>query len=102
MGGAGDPSARCAAIESEYASSLAEQIACNPGQGDSCQDRIEVAAGCGCLVFIEPKEPFAIEHLTNVFIDYLDADCENPACPSPCPSGTRGACGSNGLCTGEP
>jgi hypothetical protein len=101
-GGSADASERCAEIEAEYASSFAQQLTCNPGGGEQCQDRIEAAAGCGCLVFIEPKDPFAIEHLTNVFIDYLDADCESSMCPGTCPSGARGTCGSDGLCTSEP
>jgi hypothetical protein len=101
-GGSGDASASCAQIATEYASSFDQQITCNPGAGDQCQDRIEAGPGCDCLVFIEPKDPFAIEHLTNVFIDYLDADCENPMCPGTCPGGTRGICGSDGLCTSGP
>jgi hypothetical protein len=103
--GAGDTSPTCAEIETEYAASFAEQLSCDPGDADQCQDRIEAAAGCDCLVFIEPKDPFAIEHLINVNIDWLDADCENPACPSSCPGGTRGTrgtCGSNGLCAAQP
>jgi hypothetical protein len=101
-GSAGGTSARCAEIEAEYASSFAEHVTCNPGGVDQCQDRIEAAPGCDCLAFIEPKDPFAIEHLTNVFIDYLDADCENAMCPSPCPSGPIGTCGSDGRCTQAP
>jgi hypothetical protein len=101
-GGSADASARCAQIATEYASSFAEQLTCNPGGGDQCQDRIEAAPGCDCLVFIEPKDPFAIEHLTNVFIDYLDADCESPMCPDTCPDAARGTCGSDGRCTSAP
>ena len=100
--GTGGTSPTCAEIETEYATSFAEQLSCDPGDADQCRDRIEAAAGCDCLVFIEPKDPFAIEHLLDVNIDWLDADCENPTCPSPCPSGARGACGSDGLCAAEP
>jgi hypothetical protein len=101
-GSTGGRSTRCAEIEAEYASSFAEHVTCNPAGGDQCQDRIEAAPGCDCLAFIEPKDPFAIERLTNVFIDYLDADCENATCPSPCPSGTLGRCGSDGRCAQAP
>ncbi|HTV21345.1 MAG TPA: hypothetical protein VMG12_21810 [Polyangiaceae bacterium] len=101
-GGAPEPSARCAAIEAEYTSSFTPQLTCQPGAANQCEDRIEAAPGCDCRVFIEPKDPFAIEHLTNVFIEWLDADCENPTCPSTCPNGTRGTCGANGVCTEAP
>lgn len=101
-GAAPDNSARCAAIEAEYTSSFEPQLTCTPGVAGQCQDRIEAAPGCDCRVFIEPKDPFAIEHLTNVFIEWLDADCEDATCPSTCPTGTRGACGSNGACSEAP
>lgn len=101
-GGAADTGARCAEIEAQYASSFAEQLRCDPRVGGQCQDRIEAAPGCDCLAFIEPKDPFAIEHLTNVFIDYLDADCKNPMCPNSCAGGTSGWCGPEGRCASAP
>jgi hypothetical protein len=101
-GGSGGSGVTCAQIAAEYASSFAEQVTCNPGAGNQCQDRIEAAPGCDCRLFIEPKDPFAIEDLLNVYAAWLDANCQDPMCPSSCPSGMNGVCGSNGRCTEAP
>lgn len=97
-GGASSPSAQCAEIEAEYATSLAEQVACNSAAGDQCDSRVEAAPGCDCRVVIEPKDPYAIEHLLNLQADWFDADCENPKCPSDCAEAARGSCAANGEC----
>src|SRR5688572_2875804 len=90
---------RCAEIETEYAIALEEQISCSPNGQNQCGSSAEAAPGCDCQVFIQPKDPFAIEALLNLQFDWFDADCSDPDCPADCSSGSQGTCAANGRCT---
>jgi hypothetical protein len=91
-GGGAGASAVCAMVKSEYAAELEKQLACNPNAGSQCTDRAAAAPGCDCRVFIEPSDPFAIEHLSNVAHGWFDADCSMPTCPAKCSTANAGTC----------
>ncbi len=92
--GSGDAgaSAMCPAIKAEYAAELEKQLGCKPNAASQCTDRVAAGAGCECLVFIEPSDPFAIEHLSNVANGWFDADCSMPTCPAQCTTAAVGTC----------
>lgn len=79
-------------IASEYASELEKQLGCNPSAGSQCTNRVAAAPGCECRVFIQPSDPFAIEHLSNVANGWFDADCSTPTCPENCSTAVAGTC----------
>jgi hypothetical protein len=92
MTGGTAPSATCDHVASDYAAELAQQLACDPQGASQCADRVRAAPGCECRVFIEPADPFAIEHLSNVASGWFDADCSNPICPDQCTTAQTGTC----------
>jgi hypothetical protein len=75
-----------------YAAELAKQLECKPGAASQCTNRAAAAPGCECRVFIQPSDPFAIEHLSNVANDWFDGDCSNPTCPAKCSTAAAGTC----------
>lgn len=82
----------CEGVASEYRVELERQSSCDPNAGQQCTDRAAAAPGCECRVFIEPTDPFAIEHLSNVANGWFDADCSMPRCPAKCSTATAGTC----------
>jgi hypothetical protein len=82
----------CDMVKTEYAAELAKQLECKPGAGSQCANRAAAAPGCECRVFIQPSDPFAIEHLSNVANGWFDADCSNPTCPAKCSTAAAGTC----------
>jgi hypothetical protein len=88
-------SAACAGVASEYRTELERQLSCNPNASQQCTDRAAAAPGCECRVFIEPTDPFAIEHLSNVANGWFDADCSLPSCPAKCSTASAGTCQPN-------
>lgn len=82
----------CENVASDYAAELAQQLQCDPKDPSPCTDRVRAAPGCECRVFIEPADPFAIEHLSNVASGWFDADCSNPVCPEKCSTAQAGTC----------
>ena len=93
-GGSGGTSsaAVCDKVKTEYASELAKQLECKPGAGSQCTNRAAAAPGCECRVFIQPADPFAIEHLSNLANGWFDADCSMPSCPAKCSTAAAGTC----------
>lgn len=79
-------------IASEYASELEKQLGCNPNAGSQCTNKAAAAPGCECRVFIQPSDPFAIEHLSNVANGWFEADCSTPTCPEKCSTAVAGTC----------
>jgi hypothetical protein len=94
VGGSGGTSsaALCDMIKAEYAAELAKQLECKPGAGSQCTNRAAAAPGCECRVFIQPSDPFAIEHLSNVANGWFDEDCSMPSCPAKCSTAAAGTC----------
>jgi hypothetical protein len=82
----------CPMIASEYASELEKQLECNPSAGSQCTNKVALAPGCECRVFIQPSDPFAIEHLSNVANGWFEADCSMPSCPAQCSTAAAGMC----------
>ncbi|HEX2872950.1 MAG TPA: hypothetical protein VHP33_16930 [Polyangiaceae bacterium] len=82
----------CDLVKTEYAAELAKQLECKPGAGSQCANRAAAAPGCECRVFIQPSDPFAIEHLSNVANGWFDADCVDPTCPAKCSTAAAGTC----------
>jgi hypothetical protein len=91
-GGGGSASAACGAVKAEYATELEKQLACNPNAGSQCANKVAAAPGCECRVFMQPSDPFAIEHLSNVANGWFDADCSMPTCPAKCSTAATGTC----------
>lgn len=91
-GGSSSADAECERIANEYATALEKQVACNPDLPGQCADRVPAGAGCECRIFIEPKDPFAIENLFNINDDWFSAACTTRACPDTCPTASRGTC----------
>lgn len=91
-GGGAGMSARCPIIKADYAKELDKQLNCNPSVGSQCDDRVDAAPGCECRVFIQPSDPFAIEHLANVANEWFDEDCTMPSCPATCSNAASGTC----------
>jgi hypothetical protein len=85
-------SAVCDMVKSEYLAELDRQLECTPNASQQCTDRAAAAPGCECRVFIEPTDPFAIEHLSNIANGWFDADCSMPSCPAKCSNATAGTC----------
>ncbi|MDF3071310.1 MAG: hypothetical protein K0R38_6911 [Polyangiaceae bacterium] len=85
-------SSACPTVKADYAGELDKQLLCNPNGSSQCTDRVAAAAGCQCLVFIEPADPFAIEHLLNLENAWFEADCSMPACPAKCSTASAGNC----------
>jgi hypothetical protein len=79
-------------IESEYLAELEKQLACKPGAASQCVNKADAAPGCDCRVFIQPADPFAIEHLSNLVNGWFDADCSMPSCPAKCAAAVAGTC----------
>jgi hypothetical protein len=79
-------------IAEDYAAELEQQLRCDPSGGQQCVNRAAAAPGCECRVFIQPTDPFAIEHLSNVANGWFDADCSAPACPAACSAAAAGTC----------
>jgi hypothetical protein len=79
-------------VKKEYAAELEKQLECKPGAGSQCTNRAAAAPGCECRVFIQPSDPFAIEHLSNVANAWFDEDCSNPSCPAKCSTAAAGTC----------
>jgi hypothetical protein len=79
-------------VQTEYATELDKQLACKPNVAAQCVDRAAAAPGCECRVFIQPGDPFAIEHLSNVASGWFDADCSMASCPAQCSSAAAGTC----------
>jgi hypothetical protein len=88
-------------VQSDYAAELEKQVACNPRLSSmQCAGRVPAAPACGnCRIAIEPKDPFAIENLTNIEDGWFRAGCSMPTCPTPCPSGTRAVCQTDATST---
>lgn len=84
--------ATCQMVKTDYAAELEKQLACKPGAASQCTNRAAAAPGCECRVFIQPSDPFAIEHLSNVGNGWYDADCNMPSCPAKCTSAASGTC----------
>jgi hypothetical protein len=91
-GGGAGTSAACQAVKSEYAAELELQLACNPNAASQCVNKAAAAPGCECRVFIQPADPFAIEHLSNVANGWFDGDCSMPSCPAKCTTAAVGNC----------
>jgi hypothetical protein len=91
-GSAGSNGAACKVVQSEYAVELDKQLLCNPNAGSQCSNRVAAAPGCECRVFIQPSDPFAIEHLSNVANGWFDHDCSMPSCPAKCSTAAVGTC----------
>jgi len=93
-GGSGGSSsaAQCALIKADYAAELEKQLECKPGAGSQCTNRAAAAAGCECRVFIQPSDPFAIEHLLNLDNEWFEEDCSMPSCPAKCSTAAAGTC----------
>jgi hypothetical protein len=91
-GGSAGSSAACQMVKSDYMAELEKQLACNPSAGSQCLSRAVAAPGCECRVFIQPGDPFAIEHLTNVADGWYAADCSMPICPAKCTTASAGNC----------
>jgi hypothetical protein len=93
-GGASGASANatCSTVKSEYAAELEKQLACDPSASSQCTNKVAAAPGCECRVFMQPSDPFAIEHLSNVANGWFDADCSMPACPAKCSTAATGTC----------
>ncbi|MES1182947.1 MAG: hypothetical protein ABUL60_03980, partial [Myxococcales bacterium] len=85
-------SATCSMVKSEYAAELEKQLACNPSAGSQCTNHVPAAPGCECRVFMQPSDPFAIEHLSNVANGWFEADCSMPGCPAKCSTAATGTC----------
>ena len=79
-------------MKAEYESELEKQLACNPNAGSQCANKVAAAPGCECRVFMQPSDPFAIEHLSNVANGWFDADCSMPTCPARCSTAATGTC----------
>jgi hypothetical protein len=92
--GGGSSSATCKQIAMTYATELEKQIVCGGSAGSDCADRQVAAPGCSCRVFIQPKDPFAIEALSNIEQEWFSNDCQNPVCPATCTTATKGTCQS--------
>jgi hypothetical protein len=93
-GGSGgvDTNAVCQMVKSEYAAELDKQLGCNPNAGSQCTNKVAAAPGCECRVFMQPTDPFAIEHLSNVGNGWFEADCSMPSCPAKCTTAAAGTC----------
>lgn len=91
-GSGGSNAAVCQMVKTEYADELEKQLACKPGAGTQCANKVAAAPGCECRVFIQPADPFAIEHLSNVGNGWFDADCSTPSCPAQCSTAAAGTC----------
>lgn len=91
-GGGGSNAAVCQTVKTEYASELEKQLACKPGAASQCTNKVAAAPGCECRVFIQPADPFAIEHLSNVGNGWFDADCSMAVCPAKCSTAVAGTC----------
>ena len=101
-GAAGDAgnSEACRMVQSEYATELATQVACDPTLSRTqCAGRVPAGPGCDCRIAIEPKDPFAIEHLANIEQSWFQAGCSMRTCPMPCPPGTRAVCQTDAMST---
>jgi hypothetical protein len=91
-GGAAN-AAVCTRIKTEYATELQKQVSCDPRLSRTqCGGRVASGAGCGCQVFVEPKDLFAIENLANVQDEWFTANCSDAMCPATCPSAARATC----------
>lgn len=90
-GGASE-SGVCRTVAAEYATELDKQLLCTPGAGQQCTNRAVAAPGCECRIFIQPSNPFAIEHLSNLASGWYDADCSMQSCSNQCTTATAGAC----------
>lgn len=82
----------CQMVKTEYASELDKQLGCKPGAGSQCTNKVAAAPGCECRVFIQPADPFAIEHLSNVGNGWFEADCSMASCPAKCSTAAAGTC----------
>lgn len=91
-GTGGSNAAVCQMVKTEYADELEKQLACKPGSGSQCTNKVAAAPGCECRVFIQPADPFAIEHLSNVGNGWFEADCSMASCPAKCSTATAGTC----------
>jgi hypothetical protein len=91
-GTAGANAAVCQTVKTEYAAELEKQLACKPGAGSQCTNKVAAAPGCECRVFIQPADPFAIEHLSNVGNGWYAADCSMASCPAKCSTAAAGTC----------
>lgn len=85
-------SAICQMVKADYAAELDKQLGCRPNASGQCTDKIAAAPGCECRVFMEPSDPFAIEHLLNLDNGWFDADCSMPSCPAKCTTAAAGTC----------
>ena len=108
-GAGGTNGEACRMVQSEYAAELEKQVACNPKVSTTqCAGRVPAGPGCDCRIAIEPKDPFAIEHLANIEDSWFQAGCSMRTCPTPCPPGTRAVCQTDatsmlgGRCTTMP
>jgi hypothetical protein len=91
-GSAGANAAVCEMVKTEYAAELEKQLACKPGAPSQCTNKVAAAPGCECRVFIQPADPFAIEHLSNVGNGWFEADCSMASCPVKCSTAAAGTC----------
>jgi hypothetical protein len=91
-GSGGANAAVCQMVKTEYADELDKQLACKPGAGAQCTNKVAAAPGCECRVFIQPADPFAIEHLSNVGNGWFEADCGMASCPAKCSTAAAGTC----------
>jgi hypothetical protein len=91
-GSGGTNAAVCQMVKAEYATELEKQLACTPGAGSQCTNKVAAAPGCECRVFIQPADPFAIEHLSNVGDGWYRADCNIAICPAKCSAAAAGTC----------
>lgn len=92
-GKGGDTSAVCTRVRTDYAAELQKQISCDPrASRTQCAGRVAAGAGCECQVFVEAKDPLAIEHLGDANDEWFTANCTSPVCPATCPTANRGVC----------
>jgi hypothetical protein len=91
-GGAAGTNAVCQTVKAEYAAELDKQLDCKPNVAAQCTNKVAAAPGCACRVFMQPTDPFAIEHLANLDNGWFEADCSMPSCPAKCSTATAGTC----------
>jgi len=91
-GGGASSNAVCQMVKSEYAAELEKQLGCKPNTASQCTNKVAAAPGCECRVFMQPTDPFAIEHLSNLGNGWFEADCSMPSCPAKCSTAAAGTC----------
>jgi hypothetical protein len=90
--GSASNAAACELVKTDYAAELDANLDCNPNAASQCAGRVAAAPGCECRIFMQPADPFAIEHLSNVASGWFSTDCSMPSCPAKCSTAVTGTC----------